>query len=152
MSKVARKTRVVSARELSRRMSVLLDEMAAEEMALIVLRYGRPTALFVPFEENAVAPTMPRVADIDGLTAPEPEEDLDDVVLDPIHERILLDMLGCTDLAWRIGRMEHEKPIHAVHAALTRLELADLIEGRFAGSFELTRKGSRVARRLDSTA
>jgi antitoxin (DNA-binding transcriptional repressor) of toxin-antitoxin stability system len=152
MSHVARKTRVVSTRELSRRMSSLLDEMEAEELALIVLRYGRPAAMFVPFEENAMTTKMPRVADLQGLAASEEDEPIDDVVLDPIQREILLDMQRCTALTWRIGRVERLRPMSALLIALSRLELDGLVELHAHGGRSLTRKGRRVAAGLDSNA
>ena len=152
MSTVARRTRVVSARELSRRMASLLDEMESDEVALIVMRYGRPSAMLVPFEENGGAPKLPRLADLGEFElARDVDEQAGDVRLEPIQERILVDMAHCTDRFWRIDRMSHEKDRGAVWVALTRLELDGFIEREWHGGIQITRKGSRLVRRLNST-
>jgi hypothetical protein len=131
----------------------LLDEMEADEIALVVLRYGRPAAMFIPFEENAMAPKMPRIGDIGNLTAPEEEEpDVDDVELDPDQEHVLLDIARCGESPWRTDRLYNDRSkANALLAALTRLELSHLVERTLYGA-HLTRKGRRVAARLDSIA
>jgi antitoxin (DNA-binding transcriptional repressor) of toxin-antitoxin stability system len=154
MSTVARKTRVVSARELSRRMATLLDEMESEEVALIVMRYGRPSAMFVPFEETGRAPKLPRISEVTQLSIEEDVSDdgLGDVHLSPDQEWILRDIAHCLDLSWSLDRLYDDRSKASARlAAVTRLEIAGLVE-RGGGGVRLTRKGSRLARKLDSTA
>lgn len=152
MSRVARKTRAVSARELSRRMASLLDEMESEEMALIVVRYGRPAAMFVPFEESGDAIKLPRISELDRANEGLEEIGADeaDVDLDPDQRYVLLDIERCDEASWHIDRLYRDRSqAGSLLAALTRLELEDLVERRFAGA-ALTRKGRRVAARLHS--
>ena len=154
MSTVARRTRVVSARELSRRMARLLDEIESEESAFVIVRYGRPSAMLVPFEEVAGRPKLPRLADAGTFPAQDdeggPDEGLDQIDLDDRQSRILLDMLHCDDLNWTPARIDG--PPMAVLEAVACLELSGLAKRGAGSSMHLTRKGSRVARRLDSKA
>ena len=153
MSRVARRTRAVSARELSRRMASLLDEMESDEVALVVMRYGRPSAMLVPFEEVGGAPTLPRISDVSGQIPIEEtvrDDDLGDVQLSSDQEWILLDIARCADLTWSMDRLYGDRSkAPGLLAALTRLELAGLVERDWDG-IRHTRKGSRLVRRLDS--
>ena len=154
MSTPVRKTRAVSARELSRRMASLLDEMESDEVALIVMRYGRPSAILVPFEEVGGAQKMPRLSDVAG-TVEENEhnrgDDPLDVPLDPDQEWVLLDIAHCPHLNWSMNRVYDDLSRKTARlVAFSRLELAGLVE-RDLSDIRLTCKGRRLARRLDSS-
>jgi prevent-host-death family protein len=57
---VPRKTRAVSTREAQRHLSQLLDEIDREESVVLIVRYGRPAAMLIPFEETAQSLSLPR--------------------------------------------------------------------------------------------
>jgi hypothetical protein len=137
--------RAVSARELSRRMSQLLDEMHEQRLALLVLRYGRPEGLFIPInDENSyrlVAEAVKRSEappDIDGHLAK----------LDEKQRRVLADIAKEAPALWRINDASYEWPFSETLVAVGRLELAGLIE-RLFGNFRTTSKGETVAAALD---
>ncbi len=148
-----RKTRAVSTREAQRHLSQLLDEIDREESAVLIVRYGRPAAMLVPFEETGQVVKLPRISEI-GLSSGEVvETDADDDVdLDADQTCVLLDMAHCTDVKWTLDRLYRDRS-RANHllVAVSRLELSGLVEREWHGGFNMSRKGRRVARRLDST-
>jgi antitoxin (DNA-binding transcriptional repressor) of toxin-antitoxin stability system len=133
----AKKTRNVSARDLSRRTSRLLDEIEADGSALVVIRYGRPAAVLVPFEDVAARPQLPRISELAGEITlwPISEEEVADIELDPQQRAILLGVSGCTLLHWTPSQID--------------MQVSERGPG---ASWELTRKGERVVARLDSEA
>jgi hypothetical protein len=106
--------------------------------------------MLVPSEETAQAMNLPRLSDLSISCSVEDELDVDDVELDPMQERVLRDMAECTSRFWRVDRLAREGPLPPVLAAVTRLELAGLVDREWHGGLNLSRKGRRVARRLDS--
>ncbi|MFY9586026.1 MAG: hypothetical protein WAT66_01080, partial [Actinomycetota bacterium] len=60
-------------------MSQLLDEIDREESSVLIVRYGRPAAMLVPFEESAQALTLPRISDLTLSSSDGEESDVDDV-------------------------------------------------------------------------
>jgi antitoxin (DNA-binding transcriptional repressor) of toxin-antitoxin stability system len=159
MAKVARSTRAVSARELSRRMAKLLDEIEADGSALVVVRYGRPSAMVVPFEESADVLKLPRLGDVAAGVGtdrpveddPQAEEDaLARVRQSELLPRLLRDIADPQDGRWT--PQDSDTPPLELNLALGGLELDGLIE-RGPGAIRLlTRRGERVlARLLNST-
>lgn len=149
MDTAVRSTRAVTARELSRRMSSLLDEIESERCALVVIRYGRPSAMLVPFRESAERTTLPRITDlVPMLTTEEIEEEEPDVELSEDQTLAILSIAHCRFLHWKPGQLD--LPASRLAVALTKLELGGLAERGPGGSWRLTRPGERVARRLDS--
>jgi antitoxin (DNA-binding transcriptional repressor) of toxin-antitoxin stability system len=150
VDRVAGKTRVVSARELSRRMSSILDEVESEGSALVVIRYGRPAAMLIPFRESAERPQLPRIADI-GATSEVLETESEQLVLAELgddHRCILLGIARCRYLHWTPG--QSDLPASRLAIALSSLEIRRVIARGSGGSWTLTPVGERLARRLDS--
>ena len=146
-----RTTRAVSARELARRMSSLLDEVESESSALVVIRYGRPAAMLVPFREVAVRPRLPRVADIGSTSSIDgPAEDDRQLELSDDQKTVVLGIARCTYLHWTLSQAD--LPVSRLAVSLTRLESMRLIERGPGASWRLTPGGERLARKLDSEA
>jgi antitoxin (DNA-binding transcriptional repressor) of toxin-antitoxin stability system len=144
-----RTTRVVSARELSRRMSSLLDEVESESAALVVIRYGRPAAMLVPFREAAERPQLPRITDIVSPPSMEfPDEDDEQLELGDDQRIVMLGLAHCAYLHWTPSQADLSASRLAV--ALGLLENKRLIERKLGGSWHLTPRGERLARKLDS--
>jgi antitoxin (DNA-binding transcriptional repressor) of toxin-antitoxin stability system len=146
-------TRNVSSRELSRRTSHLLDEIESHGSALVVIRYGRPSAVLVPFEDVAARPVLPRLSDLGGeLTlwplSDDNDEDLDDIELDEHQRRVLVEVDRCTLLHWTPSQSDLQAGELAI--ALAGLEISGLLERGPGASWRLTRRGERVVRGLDS--
>ena len=151
MSTVAGKTRVVSARALSRQWSSLLDEIEREGSALIVVRYGRPSAVVLPFEETRRALKLPRISDLEGLSfigEPEVDVGLEDFALDEPQISIILGIAHCPYLNWTASQARLPAPVTAM--SLTRLEHGGLIERSSGAAWRLTRAGTQIAVKLDS--
>jgi antitoxin (DNA-binding transcriptional repressor) of toxin-antitoxin stability system len=142
----------VSSRDLSRHTSRLLDEIEAAGSALVVIRYGRPTAVLVPFEDVAARPQLPRISELGGEITlwPIPEDELDDVELSEHQRAILVGVARCTLLYWTPSQIDMQVRDRAV--ALGKLEVAGLLQRGPGASWELTRKGELIAARLDSEA
>ena len=125
-----RRTRAVSTREAQRHLSQLLDEIDREESAVLIVRYGRPAAMLVPFEETGQALKLPRISEI-ALASAEVDEPVDDdeVDLDADQTFVLLDMARCTDVNWTLNRLYRDRS-RANHllVAVSRLELSGLVE------------------------
>jgi antitoxin (DNA-binding transcriptional repressor) of toxin-antitoxin stability system len=135
----AAKTRSVSARELSRSMADLMDEMETEGFGLVVLRYGRPAALMVPIEPNVRR--APRRVSIEKVAADAIEETVDVSALGDDERRLLLAMAD--RLPERYSPDSWVGPIAAFSIAFTNLEF----EGMSVrdGGHWLTEKGERAA-------
>ena len=144
-----RKTRAVSARELSRRMASLLDEVEAESSALVVVRYGRPAAMLVPFRETVERPQLPRITEIGSSPAMEDrDEDDDQIELNDDNRTVVLGVARCPYRHWTPSQAD--LPVSRLAVALSRLELVGLIERGGGPSWHLTARGERLARKLDS--
>ena len=142
----AARTRAVSARELSRRMADLIDEMETEGHALVVLRYGRPAALLVPIEPDVRR--APRRVSIEEIESAPDEEAIDLSQLRDDERRLLLAMAECHPD--RYSPDQWVGPISAFSIAFTRLEMKRLVinkHGRW-----LTEQGERVAALLREDA
>lgn len=141
----------MSTREAQRHLSQLLDEIDREESAVLIVRYGRPAAMLIPFEETGQAIKLPRISELSMGSNEDPAELEENIDLDADQQHVLLDIARCADVGWRMDRLYQDRSRPgALLAALTRLELARLVECRFGGAI-LTRKGRGVAARLDST-
>ena len=136
----AAQTRSVSARELSRRMADLIDEIETEGLALVILRYGRPAALLVPIEPNVRR--APRRTSIETIETAQHEEEIDLSELDDDQRRLLLAMLACAPE--RYSPDTWVGPIDSFSRAFVRLEMARFVEKNVAGRY-LTEKGERAA-------
>jgi len=144
-----RKTRAVSARELSRRMASLLDEVESESSALVVVRYGRPAAMLVPFRETVERPQLPRIAEIGSSPAIKEGNEVDEQIeLNDDNRTVVLGVARCPYLHWKPSQTE--LPASRLAVALSRLELMGLIERGVGASWHLTASGERLARKLDS--
>ena len=147
-----RKTRAVSTREAQRHLSRLLDEIDREESAVLIVRYGRPAAMLMPFEETSQAWTLPRISET-ALWSDETDEAevFDDVDLDADQAYVLTDMAQCTDVNWHLDRLYRDRSrANQLLVAVSRLELDGLVEREWHGGFTMTRKGRRLAQKLDS--
>jgi antitoxin (DNA-binding transcriptional repressor) of toxin-antitoxin stability system len=136
----AAKTRAVSARELCRRMADLLDEIESDGSGLVVLRYGRPTALLVPLEPKVRR--APRKVSIEEWE----EEPFEMPELDEGSRRLLLEMARCAPEPydpddWGSGALEFAR-------LFVRLELNGLAEKSVGGGRWLTERGQLVAAKL----
>jgi antitoxin (DNA-binding transcriptional repressor) of toxin-antitoxin stability system len=154
VANVARKTLAVSARELSRRMSRILDDIQSEGTARIVIRYGRPSAALIPFDEMQGAPRLPRYVDVLKGSL-ETVDDFDEASLDGLEltdsaRSILLDIRDCTDLCWTPSRMTATMNVTEIAVAFSELELGGLGE-RDGWAWSLTRKGEALTARLHSS-
>ena len=135
----AAQTRAVSARELSRRMADLIDEMETEGHAFVVLRYGRPAALLVPIEPDVRR--APRRVSIEEVESAPDEEAIDLSQLRDDERGLLLAMAECHPDRYSPDRWVG--PISAFSIAFTRLEMKRLVinkHGRW-----LTEQGERAA-------
>jgi antitoxin (DNA-binding transcriptional repressor) of toxin-antitoxin stability system len=150
VSRTVRTTRVVSARELSRRMASILDQVESERSALVVIRYGRPAAMLIPFRESAERPQLPRIADI-GTASEVLETESEQLGLAELgddHRSIMRGISRCPHLHWTPG--QSDLPASRLAIALGSLEIRGVIERGRGGSWSLTPSGERLARRLDS--
>ena len=142
----AAQTRSVSARELSRRMADLMDEMETEGFGLVVLRYGRPAALLVPIEPSVRR--APRRVSIEKVESAPVDEPIDLSRLGDDERRLLLAMADC--LPERYSPDSWVGPISAFTVAFTHLEF-EYLAVRDGGHW-LTEKGERAAALLRDTA
>ena len=136
----AAKTRAVSTRELCRRMADLLDEIESDGSGLVVLRYGRPTALLVPLEPKVRR--APRKVSIEERD----EEPFEMPELEERHKRLLREMARCAPEPYDPDDWAGE----ALELARTfvRLEMAGLAESAVGGHRWLTERGELVAAKL----
>ena len=151
MGRAAKATRNVTSRELSRRTSDLLDEIESNGSALVVIRYGRPCAVVVPFEDVSARPTLPRLSDLGGeLSAwPKPSEDTD-VELDEDQIGLVREIATCALLHWTPS--QSDLPARRLIMALSNLEISGIVERGPGASRRLTARGERIASGLDSEA
>jgi hypothetical protein len=132
--------RYVTARELGRGASQLLDEIERERCALVVTRFGRPAAIVLPFGDGRSALTTRRNPEPQAAAAP----DEDEVEITPIQATILDEVASRAPRPWIPsdpigGFAEFAK-------ALLDLQSEGLIaEGRTIG-YEITSRGWRRAR------
>jgi prevent-host-death family protein len=140
-------TEWVSARELSRRTSELLDHVAAGA-AVMICRHGRPVAALSPLPGAPLRRAVARSPDQASNTkTPLTQEEEDQLhALDVVQRTVLGAMSdGCTPDQIAAKVKEHEPAEIAV--ALGRLEIARLIVKEFGG-YSLTIRGERLARAL----
>ena len=131
-------------------MASLLDEVESDNSALVVVRYGRPAAMLVPFRETVERPQLPRIAEIGTLPAIEDSDDEERLELDDDQRTVVLGVARCAYLHWTPSQAG--LPASRLAVALSRLELARLIERGVGASWHLTARGERLARKLDSEA
>jgi len=135
-------------------MADLLDEIERHGSALVVLRYGRPSAMLVPFAENGQAPKLPRLVDLTlGEATSSSDDDLSDeeiaeLGLADVHRRVLLSIATCTALLWKPSQCP--MPARESLRTLGRLDILGLIDHGPGASYHLTTRGEAVVRRLNS--
>lgn len=134
----SQETRNVTARDLSRRIGQLLNELEETGVPFVVLRYGRPAALVVPLESKRLAPRRVTVEEREDESFAMPELDED--------QRLLLTAIaaGAPD---PYHPDEWRGPVADFSVASVRLEIAGLVE-HGSGGLWLTRKGERAAAHL----
>ena len=137
-------SRWVSARELSRRTSELLDHVAGGTVVKIC-RHGRPVAALSPLADAPVRQAITKTRDEESNTAthltPEEEDQLG--ALDATQREVLAGLVdGCTADALAVRIKGHDPS--AIAIALARLEIARLIVKDFSG-YSLTIRGARLA-------
>lgn len=137
------KTRNASARELSRRTADLLDEIEEEGVGVVIVRFGRPSALLVPLEPKERSAS--RRVIIEEGEAQEPDDPLEMPLLREVDRRLLLEMAERAPDPY--SPEDWTGPIMAFCAAFTRLELERLVE-QVGGGRWLTAQGERVAAAL----
>jgi prevent-host-death family protein len=130
----------VSARDLSRRTSELLDTIR-EGHEIAVTRHGMPVALIIPYEASRWGPRDRRPEGAEW------RDELDGLELSPIQERVLTSIDSCTPLDRIAMKVKEESTALAI--ALSRLEIARLCEKRMGG-YVLTHAGRRVAAALEA--
>ena len=135
-SQISGPVRRISSRYLGRNVAELLDEVERDGNSVLVIRYGRPSAMLSPVgDELAVRRPIPA-----------PEEYAEEIAGLTEVERKLLLTLG--DGEW------HPDPVHNVCEvtegllALSKLELKHLAARGVVGGYTITRLGARVARAL----
>ncbi|MEX2554550.1 MAG: type II toxin-antitoxin system Phd/YefM family antitoxin [Actinomycetota bacterium] len=133
-------TRNVTARDLSRRIAQLLNEIENDGHGLVVLRHGQPAALLVPLEPKGHR--APRKVSIEERE----EEPFEMPELDEGSRRLLLEMARCAPEPydpddWGSGALEFAR-------LFVRLELNGLAEKSVGGGRWLTESGQLVAAKL----
>ena len=135
-SHISGPVRRISSRYLGRNIAELLDEVERDGNSVLIIRYGRPSALLSPVGDD-IAVRGP---------IPGPEEYVEEIAdLRAVERRLLLTL---TD-----GEM-HADPIHNVCEltegllALANLEMKQLATRGPVGGYTITRLGARVARAL----
>jgi antitoxin (DNA-binding transcriptional repressor) of toxin-antitoxin stability system len=135
-SHISGPVRRISSRYLGRNVAELLDEVERDGNSVIIIRYGRPSAMLSPVGDDiAVRPPIPA-----------PEEYAEEIAdLTDVERRLLLTLV---DGEW------HPDPIHNVCEvtegvlALTKLEMKQFVSRGPVGGYTITRLGARVARAL----
>lgn len=145
---VARMQRV-SATELSRRMSAFLDEIDSENTSFLVVRYGRPAAVILPFTGEGRLRRPDRGSDSRAratIDAAEVSEALDQ--LDNLQRRMLVDLVR-DRASWRSGNYTRDGAVLA--RALGGMGLWGLTEKIGVGTFP-TPLGIKVAEEITARA
>jgi len=146
-AKMKKPIRSISSRELHRRVADLLDEIEDEGHSILIVRYGRPSAILtaVPGIDFGKRLRQKRRAGgddrINELVDQNPEEELLDVELDNAQRHVLLHF---DDRSYDDGTLTaKEMPI-----ARARLEMAGLLTRSEHGFLVLSRAGRRLAETL----
>src|SRR5688500_9709305 len=111
-----RPVRHVSLRQLCRRGSALLDELAREGCAVLISRWGRPVAVLAPLDDDSMVPVPRR-----GSVAEEPEEI-------PALEGDQREILESVVASYPGGWLPHSGDGLAIIETLTRLEMKKLVQ------------------------
>jgi antitoxin (DNA-binding transcriptional repressor) of toxin-antitoxin stability system len=128
--------RRISSRQLGRNIAAVLDEVERDGNSVLIIRYGRPSALLSPVGDD-VAVRGP---------IPAPDEYAEEIAELTVVESKLLLTLGDGE--------KHADPTHNVCEVIEGLQaLAALEMKQFAtrgpvGGYTITRLGARVARAL----
>jgi len=137
-SRISGPVRRISSRYLGRNVAQLLDEVERDGNSVLVIRYGRPSAMLCPVGDEIAAPKP----------NPGPDEYADEIAdLTDVERKLLL--------ALSDGEC-HLDPVHNVCgvteglSALAKLELKHLLTRGMVGGYSITRLGARVARALVS--
>lgn len=135
-SHISGPVRRISSRYLGRNVAELLDEVERDGNSVLIIRYGRPSAMLSPVGDD-IAVRGP---------IPGPEEYAEEIAdLTDVERRLLLRLAD--------GEM-HADPVHNVCEgtegllALTELEMKRLVTRGPVGGYTITRLGARVARAL----
>jgi antitoxin (DNA-binding transcriptional repressor) of toxin-antitoxin stability system len=135
-SHVSGPRRRISSRHLGRNIEAVLDEVEREGCSVLIIRYGRPSALLSPVGDD-IAVRGP---------IPAPDEYAEEIAdLTDIERRLLLTLVD--------GEC-HADPAHNVCEAveglkaLTKLEIKHFAARGPVGGYTITRLGARVARAL----
>lgn len=136
-----RPQRAVSARQLARTMSRILDDMNRTGHAVAVVRYGRIEAVLAPLEDG------PKVGLARSWTADRPpremEIDLASLNLTGFDLEMFEMIANSPTGLWSLNTPIEGRTISQILAACGRLELEGLTE-RFGASRQLSRKGKSV--------
>jgi prevent-host-death family protein len=129
-SQAANHHRTIPARELSRNIADVLDDVEIERKTLLVTRNGRPVARLAPLNKTSVQ-------DLTGFAV---------FVLTPLQEQIL--EVAAARAPQSTSSFAHlaKDPLLALHAA-GKLERNGLLE-RDLGSYRITEKGQLVVAEL----
>ena len=160
MRDLPRETRVVSMRDLSRRTASLLDQIEHQGSALVVVRYGRPAAVVVPFLEGAGVPKLPRVADFlgecamgNGHRGEQRDEELEGIELDENAVAVLKEIVDTPAGSWSLNDAAPRWGVTAVRRAIGKLDIECLVEPGAGSIYRASALGERyVERLLDSEA
>lgn len=137
--RLSRPVRCVTARQLARNTSQILDEIRREAHTVMVIRHGVPVALLGPTPDNVLPIAAP------PPSAEEPEElDLSGLDLSALQRRILvaMDRLDFPRVREALGAGHGEFSLE-----LLGLQMKHLVVNGLAGH-QLTREGLRVAQAL----
>lgn len=142
---VFRPQRAVSARELSRRMAHILDEIHESGTAVSIVRYGRIVAVLAPCDGERVGPAR-------AWTAPYPPptpDAIDDPELDDVDRQLLRAILASPTREHHVNDGLPGREFRDGCIATSRLELMHLVE-RVGNRVRLTKRGLLLASRLAS--
>jgi len=131
----------VSARQLARTMSRVLDDMLRTGHAVAVVRYGRIEAILAPLEDG---PKVGLARSWSADLAPQEEEiDLASIDLEGFNGEMFDLIANSPTGLWSLNTPVEGRTIGQISAACMSLELDGLTE-RFGASRQLSRKGKRV--------
>lgn len=131
----------ISARQLARKMSRILDDMHRTGHAVAVVRYGRIEAVLAPLEDG---PKVGLAGSWSAGLAPREEEiDLASINLEGFEGEMFDMIANSSSGLWSLNTPIQGRTIGEISAACMRLELEGLTE-RFGASRQLSRKGKRV--------
>ena len=135
---VFRPERAVSARELARRTSHLLNELEETGHSLAVVRFGRIVAVLAPMEDG------PRVGAEWKPKLPQHAIDLDRFDLTGAKREVFDAVAGEPSGVWSMNTPLIGRTVSEILNAGGMLELDGLVE-RFGAGLRLTKIGRRVA-------